>query len=107
MNLHAAFTQQGSPTRLRELRNRPGRRDHYYRYNIVEYPPYVWNPNLDKKIINIDFTEAEVDKYYNPDIDIAGDISRSLMQLGGLIAPRGNDQTFAAVRRFLDRKLAF
>jgi len=76
-------------------------------YNIVEYPPYVWNPNLDKKIINIDFTEAEVDKYYNPDIDIAGDISRSLMQLGGLIAPRGNDQTFAAVRRFLDRKLAF
>ena len=27
-------------------------------YNIVEYPPYVWNKNLDKKIINIDFTEA-------------------------------------------------
>src|SRR5208337_3327083 len=31
-------------------------------YNIVEYPPYVWNSNLDKKIINIDFAEAEVDR---------------------------------------------
>jgi acetolactate synthase-1/2/3 large subunit len=50
-------------------------------YNIVEYPPYVWNKNRDKKIINIDFTEAEVDKYYNPDIEVIGDISCSLRQL--------------------------
>ena len=54
-------------------------------YNIVEYPPYVWNNNLDKKIINIDFTEAEVDKYYDPDIEVIGDISCSLRQLGELI----------------------
>ncbi len=75
-------------------------------YNIVEYPPFVWNPNLDKKIINIDFAEAEVDKYYNPDIDIAGDISSSLIKLAGLITPRGRNQTFEAVRSFLDRKLS-
>ncbi|MGO9377473.1 MAG: acetolactate synthase large subunit [Dissulfurispiraceae bacterium] len=75
-------------------------------YNIVEYPPYVWNPNLDKNIINIDFVEAEVDKYFNPDIEIVGDISSSLMQLARLIAPRENDSTFEAVRKFLDRKLA-
>jgi len=75
-------------------------------YNIVEYPPYVWNPNLDKNIINIDFVEAEVDKYFNPEIEIVGDISSSLMQLARLIAPRENDSTFEAVRKFLDRKLA-
>ena len=44
-------------------------------YNIVEYPPYVWNRNLDKKIVHIDFTEAEPDKYYNPVLEVVGDIS--------------------------------
>jgi acetolactate synthase-1/2/3 large subunit len=76
-------------------------------YTIVEYPPYVWNRNLDKKIINIDFAEAEADKYYDPDIDIIGDISCSLRQLGELIIRRKNDETFKAVRAFLDRKLSF
>ncbi len=75
-------------------------------YNIVEYPPYVWNRNLDKKIINIDFAEAAVDKYYNPAIDIIGDISCSLRQLGAMIVPRKDNGAFKAVREFLDRKLA-
>lgn len=75
-------------------------------YNIVEYPPYVWNPNLDKKIINIDFAEAEVDRYFNPDIDIVGDVSSSLKTLAGMITPRGNAPVFEAVRKFLDRKLS-
>jgi acetolactate synthase-1/2/3 large subunit len=75
-------------------------------YNIVEYPPYVWNSHLDKKIINIDFAEAEVDKYYDPDIEIIGDISCSLRQLGELITGRKNDETFKSIREFLDRKLS-
>jgi acetolactate synthase-1/2/3 large subunit len=74
-------------------------------YNIVEYPPYVWNPNLDKKIINIDFSEAEVDKYFNPDIDIVGDISSSLMRLGAGIT-RKNDTSFRSLREILDLKLS-
>jgi len=75
-------------------------------YNIVEYPPYVWNSHLDKKIINIDFAEAEVDKYYDPDIEIIGDISCSLRQLGELIMGRKNDETFKSIREFLNRKLS-
>jgi len=75
-------------------------------YNIVEYPPFVWNKNLDKKIINIDFTEAMVDAYYNPDIEVIGDISCALRQLGELISPRKNGETFKAIREFLDKKLA-
>jgi acetolactate synthase I/II/III large subunit len=75
-------------------------------YNIVEYPPYVWNSHLDKKIINIDFAEAEVDKYYDPDIEIIGDISCSLRQLGELITGRKHDETFKSIREFLNRKLS-
>ena len=75
-------------------------------YNIVEYPPYVWNKDLDKKIINIDFTEAEVDKYYNPDIEVIGDISCSLRQLGEMIARKEDGEAFRSIREFLDRKLS-
>jgi acetolactate synthase-1/2/3 large subunit len=75
-------------------------------YNIVEYPPFVWNRSLDKKIINIDFTEAEVDQYYDPDIEVIGDISCSLRQLGELVTARKDGETFKTIREFLDRKLS-
>ncbi|HSQ78273.1 MAG TPA: acetolactate synthase large subunit [Nitrospirota bacterium] len=75
-------------------------------YNIVEYPPYVWNRGLDKKIINIDFVEAEVDKYFNPDIEVIGDIAGSLLQLGELVETRKNGDMFRAMRGFLNKKLS-
>ena len=43
-------------------------------YDLVEYSPKNWNRHLDKKIIHIDFTLAEVDTYYPPTIEIAADI---------------------------------
>ena len=75
-------------------------------YNIVEYPPYVWNKNLDKKIINIDFSGADVDTYYNPDIEVIGDISCALRQLGELVTDRKSDKTFREIREFLGKKLS-
>jgi acetolactate synthase-1/2/3 large subunit len=75
-------------------------------YNIVEYPPFVWNKDLDKKIINVDFSGADVDTFYNPDIEVIGDISCSLQQLGELVDDRKSDGTFREVREFLDRKLS-
>ena len=75
-------------------------------YNIVEYPPYVWNKELHKKIINIDFSGADVDTYYNPDLEVIGDISCALQQLGELVADRKSDKTFREVREFLDKKLS-
>ncbi|HUL00802.1 MAG TPA: acetolactate synthase large subunit [Nitrospirota bacterium] len=75
-------------------------------YNIVEYPPYIWNRKLDKKIINIDFADSEIDKHYNPDINIIGDVSTTLRHLGGMIV-RKNDKEFSAVREFLNQKLSY
>lgn len=75
-------------------------------YNIVEYPPSVWNSDCDKRIINIDFTEAQVDKYYNPDVEVIGDIACSLRRLGALVTSRKNGDTFRTIRAFLDKKLS-
>jgi acetolactate synthase-1/2/3 large subunit len=74
-------------------------------YNIVEYPPYVWNRDLTKKIVHIDFTEAMADKYYNPVIELVGDISAALRALGPKVDKR-NDTLFRDLRTFLLDKLA-
>ncbi len=74
-------------------------------YNIVEYPPYVWNKDLDKKIINIDFVEAESDKYFNPDIEVIGDISHSLRLLCEKTVKKENGAVFRKIREFLTDKL--
>ncbi len=47
-------------------------------YDLVEYSPRNWNGALDKKIIHIDFTPAEVDTYYPPFIEIAADIEYTI-----------------------------
>ena len=47
-------------------------------YDLVEYSPKNWNRNIDKKIIHIDFTPAEVETYYPPDIEIAADIGYTI-----------------------------
>jgi acetolactate synthase I/II/III large subunit len=47
-------------------------------YDLVEYSPKNWNQNLEKKIIHIDFTPAEVETYYPPDIEIAADIGYTI-----------------------------
>ena len=74
-------------------------------YNIVEYPPYVWNKNLDKKILNIDFTSAEPDKYYNPDLEIIGDISHSLQGITGKIKKKRNFPLFKKTRDLIEKKI--
>ena len=47
-------------------------------YDLVEYSPKHWNGNLKKNIIHIDFTPAEVDTYYPPNIEIAADIGYTI-----------------------------
>src|SRR6187200_2365061 len=50
-------------------------------YDLVEYSPKNWNRNLDKIIIHIDFTSAEVETYYPPDIEIAADIGYTIDEI--------------------------
>jgi len=51
-------------------------------YNIVEYPPYLWNGKLDKRIINIDFVKSVPDRYFNPTVK---SLEMSPLQSGNLL----------------------
>lgn len=52
-------------------------------YDLVEYGPAAWNrTNKDsKKIIHIDFWPAEVDRDYQPTVEIVSDLADALWQL--------------------------
>jgi len=47
-------------------------------YDLVEYPPRLWNSLENKKVIHIDFLPAEVDENYRVDVEIVGDLAHAL-----------------------------
>ncbi|MFQ5621034.1 MAG: acetolactate synthase large subunit [Candidatus Nanoarchaeia archaeon] len=51
-------------------------------YTTVEHPPSIWNRELNKTILHIDFNAAYHDIYYAPECELVGDIGTSLDMLG-------------------------
>lgn len=47
-------------------------------YDLVEYAPRKWNPDMNKTIIHIDLRPAHINKYYQARVEVVGDISDSL-----------------------------
>ncbi len=76
-------------------------------YSITEYPPSIWNPKLDKKILHIDFTPAEPDIYYPPQFELIGDIGTSFALLAEeLKGYRFEDDSYIRkLKRKLEKKL--
>lgn len=50
-------------------------------YDMVEYPPRLWNPDGDKTIIDLDFLPSEIDHNYHPKVECVGDIAHTLWML--------------------------
>jgi acetolactate synthase I/II/III large subunit len=58
-------------------------------YDLVEYAPARWNPDGRKRIIHIDTQPAEVDAYYQPEVELVGDIDGTLRRLLAAVLPHG------------------
>ncbi len=56
-------------------------------YDLVEYHPSLWNSSPTKKIIHIDFEQAEVDNHYRCTKEVVGDLAHTLWMLNERIAP--------------------
>lgn len=50
-------------------------------YDMVECAPLKWNVRPDIKIIHIASEPADVNKRYQPDVELVGDISNSLQKI--------------------------
>lgn len=49
-------------------------------YDLIECAPTKWNRH-EMKIINVDVVPADVNQYYDPDVEVIGDISDSIYQI--------------------------
>jgi len=50
-------------------------------FDMVEYHPQLWNPGGNKKIVHADFLAAEIDEFYNPEIELIGDLAHTMWML--------------------------
>ncbi len=50
-------------------------------YDLVEHAPKHWNPRRDKKIVVIDSVPAEIDEFFQPEVELVGDIYHVLARL--------------------------
>ena len=75
-------------------------------YDVVEYPPSVWNADKSKDILHIDFVPAEPDEYYSPSHEVLGDISNTLQTLRArLEGTRFDASRLARLREYVDQLL--
>jgi len=58
-------------------------------YDMVEYHPWLWNPQGNKDVIHIDFWPAEIDRNYDPQLEAVGDIAHSLWMLNERVKTTG------------------
>ena len=58
-------------------------------YDLVEYPPRLWNPKGDKAIIHMDFLPAEIDSQYLPAVELVGDLAHGLWMLNERVTRDG------------------
>jgi acetolactate synthase-1/2/3 large subunit len=58
-------------------------------YDLVEYAPARWNPDGRKRIIHIDTQPADVDAFYQPEVELVGDIDGTLRRLLAAVVPHG------------------
>jgi acetolactate synthase-1/2/3 large subunit len=74
-------------------------------YDPVEYAPDRWNPEADQRIVAIDTQPAEVDRSYQPAVELVGDIpgilERLLAACGGAANRRRDNEQQRELRQQL------
>jgi acetolactate synthase I/II/III large subunit len=71
-------------------------------YDLIEYGPKKWNPLGNLPIVHIALTPAEIDSCYIPTVEIVGDISDALKEIGDRVHRPDSkhlNQQFASTRQ--------
>lgn len=69
-------------------------------YDPVEYWPSLWNKSNKRPIVHLDAIAADIDKSYNPTVELLGDIAATLLVLTPLVSRATLDPCHA---RLLER----
>ena len=74
-------------------------------YDIVEYPPTLWHPSADRKIVHIDQRPAEVDAHYIIAAGALGDYAVTLPAIAAEVT-QAKPERFAPLRGLIRQELA-
>ena len=76
-------------------------------YDMVEWHPSRWNVGTEKHLLHIDFTPAEVDGHYRPDVEAVADIAATLWAINERLGSehRSSTSDFDDVRETLVQEL--
>ena len=69
-------------------------------FDMVEYHPYLWHKEKNKKIIHIAETSAEVDEFYILECGVIGQIKIALQEIAKNV-PDANQQDMSHLRRVI------
>ena len=79
-------------------------------YDMVEYPPALWNVTRGKEIIHADFLPAEIDDHYQPGTELVGDLAHSLWMLNERVEKAGglhfDSREQASLRQLMKEEFA-
>ena len=70
-------------------------------YDMVEYHPYLWNPEKQAQLIHIDETAAEVDEHYILAAGVIGNPGDSLRRIADLAEPQ-DAPALGTLREFIE-----
>ncbi|MCH9034252.1 MAG: acetolactate synthase large subunit [Planctomycetes bacterium] len=75
-------------------------------YDMIEYHPYLWHKDKDRKIIHLDSMPAEVDEHYILEVGVVGCIKHSLTALAESISPIADFQAQSLRKMIVDELVA-
>lgn len=76
-------------------------------YDLIEWPPNLWNVGSKNRIVHIDFNPAEVDGCYQVDVEVVGDIAASIAAINGRLGRehKKTSHLFGHLREHVTREL--
>lgn len=74
-------------------------------YDLVEYPPRLWNPDGAKRIVHLDFLPAETDAQYMPEVELVGDLAHGLWMLNERVGRDGAPEYELSVQADVRRRM--
>jgi len=75
-------------------------------YDMIEYHPYLWHKDKDRKIVHIDTMPAEVDEHYILEVGVVGCIKHSLTALAKSVSPKADFQAQSLRKTIVDELAA-
>ena len=70
-------------------------------YDIVEYAPAKWNPEGKIDIVHVDMRPAHINKLYQPEVEVVGDIADALVQIGRRTSRRQEPERALEIKRMM------